>query len=244
MRRSTSLTLSTVLLALSVALPGCGPSEAAPSPLPSGVEAQTIKKATVTRVVDGDTIEVTADGQKEKVRMILVDTPETKKPDTEVQPFGPEAEAFTREALENQEVLLERDISAKDRYGRSLYYVWLGDRLFNELLLEKGLARVAVFPPDVKYVEQFRAVQKKAQEAAIGIWSIENYATDKGYDGSKSTPGPTAAHTQSVKPSAAEEIYYKNCSEAYAAGVFNIKRGEPGYRSALDRDKDGVACEK
>jgi micrococcal nuclease len=57
----------------------------------------------------------------------------------------------------------------------------LEDRLFNQILLEKGLARVAVFPPDVKYVEPFRATQKEAQAAALGIWSLENYVKDDGF---------------------------------------------------------------
>ena len=53
--------------------------------------------------------------------------------------------------------------------------------MLNQMLIEKGLARVAIFQPDVKYVEQFRAAQQKVQKQAIGIWSIENYAQEDGY---------------------------------------------------------------
>ncbi|MDQ0216063.1 micrococcal nuclease [Oikeobacillus pervagus] len=135
----------------------------------------------VVKVVDGDTIDVEIDGKKERIRMILVDTPETKHPRLGVQPFGPEASAYTKERLSNQQVLLEMDVQERDQYGRLLAYVWMGDENYNRTLIEKGLARVAVFPPNTKYVDDFREAQKQAQEKAIGIWSIENYVTDRGY---------------------------------------------------------------
>jgi micrococcal nuclease len=131
--------------------------------------------ALVTNVVDGDTIHVLIHNKKETVRFVLVNTPETKHPNKPIEPYGPEASQFVKDLLEGKEVKLEQDVSATDRYGRLLMYVWLNDRMVNEILLEKGLARVAVFPPNVKYVEPFRAVQKKAQEAKLGIWSLENY---------------------------------------------------------------------
>jgi micrococcal nuclease len=242
--------------------PAVSPASESASPS-SSAPANGRLEGKVTRIIDGDTVEVTIGDRKETVRMLLVDTPEIKKPGTDVQPFGPEASAFTKETLEGNQVTLERDVSERDQYGRALYYIWIGDKMFNELLLEKGLARVAVFPPDVKYVERFRELQKKAEEEAAGIWSIENYATDKGYDPTKSTARPTPSPIPSFKnaktpapatikpaeaplaPSAPKsEVYYKNCTEAKAAGVYNIQKGEPGYRAALDRDNDGVACEK
>jgi micrococcal nuclease len=137
--------------------------------------------AQVIDVVDGDTIHVLIDKKKETVRLVLIDTPETKHPTKPIQPYGPEASIFTKKYLEGKEVKLEQDITRRDRYGRLLMYVWLEDRLFNQILLEKGLARVAVFPPDVKYVEAFRATQKVAQEAALGIWSLENYVKEDGF---------------------------------------------------------------
>jgi micrococcal nuclease len=141
--------------------------------------------ALVTRVVDGDTMKVTLeDGRatKETIRLLLVDTPETVHPTKEVEPFGPEASSFAKRLLTNQKVQLEIDVSERDKYGRLLVYLWLGDQMFNELLLEEGLARVAyVLPPNIKYIDQFRAIQQKSQNAAKGIWRIENYATDAGF---------------------------------------------------------------
>lgn len=143
-------------------------------------------EARVINVVDGDTVDVVLkNGGKERVRLLLIDTPETKHPRVGVQPFGKEASAYTEKHLSGKEVTLELDVSERDRYGRVLAYVWLDGRNYNELLVEKGLARVAVFPPDVKYVDQFREKQEEARQKGIGIWSIENYATDRGYTQSK-----------------------------------------------------------
>jgi micrococcal nuclease len=134
--------------------------------------------AEVTEVVDGDTIHVLIEHKKETIRLILVDTPETKHPTKPIEPYGPEASNFTKKLLDGKQVKLVPDVSERDRYGRLLMYVWVENQLVNELLLEKGLARVAVFPPNVKYVEAFRAIQKKAQAAKRGIWSLENYVKE------------------------------------------------------------------
>ncbi|MCB5933858.1 thermonuclease family protein [Caldibacillus thermoamylovorans] len=136
----------------------------------------------VMNVVDGDTMDIQFEnGKEERVRLVLVDTPETKHPTKPVQPFGPEASAFTKEMLAGKNVQVELDVQERDQYGRILAYVYIDGKMFNELLLEKGLARVAVFPPNTRYVDEFYAIQKKAQEAKLGIWSIEDYVTDNGY---------------------------------------------------------------
>lgn len=156
-------------------------------------------KTTVKRVVDGDTIKVTMNGKEETVRLILVDTPETKHPQMGIQPFGPEASDFTTKTLDGQDVTLEVGIEERDRYGRLLAYVWIGDKLFNNMLLEKGLARVAVFPPNTKYLDQFNNTQEKAKEKAIGIWSIENYVTDRGYKEDKNNQSSTTSASTQTK---------------------------------------------
>ena len=167
---------------------------------PSGV---VLTPTVVTRVIDGDTIEVKINGKVETVRMILVDTPETKHPRLGVQPFGPEASSFTKNTLTGKKIGLEKDVTDRDRYGRLLRYVWLDGKLFNQMLIEKGLARVAIFQPDVKYVEQFRAAQQKVQKQGIGIWSIENYAQEDGYqtqqNKSKTTEAPKPQPKQETK---------------------------------------------
>ncbi|WP_051330841.1 thermonuclease family protein [Aneurinibacillus terranovensis] len=219
--------------------------------------------AKVSRVVDGDTFKVIINGKEETVRMLLIDTPETVKPNTPVQPFGKEASNFTKAMLTGKTVQLERDISdARDKYGRLLYYVYVNGKSVQEALLENGLARVAyVYPPNVKYVDQYRAIQSRAQKEGIGIWSVENYVQADGFHPSNTsstashhTPTSTSqvVHNSAPASNVAEAgnvssnddgVYYKNCTEARKAGAAPIYRGQPGYRPALDRDNDGCACE-
>jgi micrococcal nuclease len=137
----------------------------------------------VTKVVDGDTIKVMLNGEEETIRFLLVDTPETVHPTKEIQPFGSEASNFTKDHLEGEMVKLELDVSERDKYGRILAYVYKENgEMINELLLKEGLARVAyVFPPNVKYVDQFQLLQREAQKKGLGIWSIENYVSEEGF---------------------------------------------------------------
>ncbi|MGG1514760.1 thermonuclease family protein [Paenibacillus oryzisoli] len=139
---------------------------------------ETVK---VERVVDGDTLEVTLNGKKEKIRLIGVDTPETKKANTPVMFYGKEASDFTTKRLEKQSVELEYDVDKKDQYDRVLAYVWIGDELFNRTLVQEGYARMATFPPNVKYVNDFKKDQESARKAKKGIW--QNY--DKAFDTAK-----------------------------------------------------------
>jgi micrococcal nuclease len=141
----------------------------APDPLSDAPDTIQVE---VLRVVDGDTIEVSLDGTKEKIRFIGVDTPESVHPDAERNvPYGKIATAFTREKLDGQTVGLEFDVQERDQYGRVLAYVWLEDVMFNKLLLDEGHASVSTYPPNVKYVEVFTAAQKAAREAGLGQWS-------------------------------------------------------------------------
>ncbi|MNC66224.1 Endonuclease YncB precursor [compost metagenome] len=54
--------------------------------------------------------------------------------------------------------------------------------MVNKLMLEQGYARVAVYPPDIKFEEEFKAIEKKTREAKLGVWSIPDYVTDNGFD--------------------------------------------------------------
>lgn len=179
--------------------------------------------AKIVKVVDGDTMDIMVDGKKERIRLLLVDTPETVHPNKPVEPFGPEASAFAKETLEDQEVYLELDVSERDKYGRLLGYLWVGDQMFNEMLLERGLARVAyVYPPNVKYVDQFRAIQDEAREKELGIWSIENYATDRGFNPEATegnTPVPQASPDSTV--GASDEA---SCANPTIKGNINSKK--------------------
>jgi len=97
--------------------------------------------ATVTRVVDANTLDVDLDGSVRQVPLIGVDTPETLAPGHPVELCGPEASAFTRRLLEGRTVELERDVSEIDRYGRLVRYVWLDGELVCLQLVREGYAR-------------------------------------------------------------------------------------------------------
>ncbi|OZI11855.1 thermonuclease [Bacillaceae bacterium SAS-127] len=199
-------------------------------------------KGTVSYVVDGDTIDVLlSDNTTERVRMILVDTPETKHPRLGVQPFGPEASAYTKKLLTNKEIELEVDVQERDQYGRMLAYVWLDEQLVNEQLIAEGLARVAIFPPNTKYVDRFENVQKEAQQQKKGIWSIEDYVTDRGYN-TDHQPEPKESNTEcEIKgnvSSSGEKIYHVPGGQSYKATkaeeMFCTKEAAEaaGYRAA------------
>ncbi|MDR5709934.1 MAG: thermonuclease family protein [Armatimonadota bacterium] len=134
-------------------------------PRPEGV-----LEATVLHAVDGDTVEAEVRGQRERVRLIGVDTPEMQDPRPSIREMAQRAARFTRSRLVGQRVGLELDVERRDRYGRLLGYVWLDGRLFNLELLEFGHARLYTVPPNVRYVEWFRTCQRLAREARRGLW--------------------------------------------------------------------------
>lgn len=142
----------------------------------------------LSRVIDGDTIEVIYNDHPEKVRFLLVDTPETSHPRLGKQPFGQEAKLFTKQLIENgANIELEFDIGQnRDKYNRLLAYIYVDNKMVQEELLKNGLARVAyIYPPNTRYVDTFTELQKQAQQKAINIWSIENYVQDDGFQSSK-----------------------------------------------------------
>ncbi|MHA6489141.1 thermonuclease family protein [Bacillus cabrialesii] len=129
-------------------------------------------EVTVSRVIDGDTFIADVNSTEERIRLILVDTPETVHPTKAVQPYGKEASAFSKKTLENQSVYLEYDQEKRDKYDRLLAYVFLKDGTsFNKILLEKGYARLAVFPPNIKYKDEYKQAEEAAKNEKIGIWN-------------------------------------------------------------------------
>jgi micrococcal nuclease len=129
--------------------------------------------ATVTDVVDGDTIKTRFRGDIITVRLIGVDAPEVAGPHTSIECFGPRASQFATQVLDGQRVRLELDVDELDRFGRTLAYVWLGDRLFNEQLVSGGFATVATFPPNISYVDRFRSAQREARAHDRGLWQCD-----------------------------------------------------------------------
>lgn len=129
--------------------------------------------ATVTEVVDGDTLTVRLSGRTETVRMIGVDTPETVHPTKPVECFGPEASAFTTSLLPpGTRITLVRDAEARDRYGRLLAYVTRADDgLFvNRAILVNGMAVPLSIEPNTAHQRDFAEVAHRASTARLGLW--------------------------------------------------------------------------
>lgn len=129
----------------------------------------------VSKFVDGDTFWINNfNGEPEKIRLIGVDAPETRKTGKkEAGYFGKEAAAYLVQLLESKRFRLEYDVSKKDRFKRTLAYVFLEDGTFlNAHLVENGYAMVMTVPPNVKYVDLLVKLQSEARKQKRGLWAI------------------------------------------------------------------------
>ena len=145
------------------------------APAPRSQPAAPAELYPIVRVIDGDTIKIIYKGATTTVRLLGVDTPETVKPNTPVQCYGPEASAEMHALLDGGEVAIETDPTQdlRDEYGRLLAYVFLPDgTLVDELLIEQGYGREYTFKGRAYvYQAQFKQAQRDAQAALRGLWS-------------------------------------------------------------------------
>jgi micrococcal nuclease len=128
-------------------------------------------RAEVLRVIDGDTIQVRIGNATETVRYIGINTPELHHPTRGVEPGGQTAAEANRRLVEGQSVLLEFDAQTRDRYLRLLAYVWVNGQLVNALLVQQGYAAVATYPPNIRYADHLRALDRQARETQQGLWA-------------------------------------------------------------------------
>ena len=192
--------------------------------------------ATVTRIVDGDTIGINLNGTIESVRLLLVDTPETVHPSLPVQAFGPEASSFAKKTLSGKKVQVEYDGPKRDKYGRLLAYLWVDGKNFNEMLLREGLARLAyVYDPPYTHMSSFTKAQSEAVNAKRGIWSIEGYVQSDGFNAVESE----TETKQSNNSSTASTETKTSGSSAYN-GPYN-PQGKDRNCGDFDRQKNAQA---
>lgn len=167
-----------------------------------------LSAATVSRVVDGDTVEL-SDGRK--VRLIGVNTPEST---TRTETYGKEASNYTKSKLEGKQVYLQKDVSETDRYGRLLRIIWLEvptdlmneneirSKMFNAHLVLNGYAEPSTYPPDVTYAEYFRKFAREAREKGVGLWAYGPEGTTKGdLDSNKNTTSNNSSTKNTTPPS-------------------------------------------
>lgn len=127
----------------------------------------------VVKVVDGDTFHAQdSAGNVIKVRLIGIDAPESRKtPKEDVQYYGKEAKAFLTGLISGHNVRLEYDVGKKDRYGRTLAYVYMKNGAFiNAELVRQGYAAAYTVPPNVRHADTFQQLQREAKEAKRGLW--------------------------------------------------------------------------
>ena len=222
---------------VTLAAPAVAVADPAPV-LPSGY---------VTDVVDGDTIRVLDAVRGEvTVRILGIDTPETKKPGYTIGCWGTEATDFARTSLQGQLVNLVGDPTqdAVDRYGRTLAYVVRPDGFnYSVEAARAGTAKSYVFDnhPVVRHGE-IAAAEQQARAAGSGLWGAPCFGdTDSVPLAPAPTPAP--APVQVAPAPAPAGVYFKNCRAAWDAGAAPLYRGDAGYRDALDGDSDGKACE-
>lgn len=135
-----------------------------------------VEQAAVIKVTDGDTFHVKlSNGEERTIRVIGIDTPETKDPGKPVQCYGPEASAEATELLTGEQVLLTRDPSQGDRdyYGRYLREVYLttGGRDYGQVMIEYGFAREYLFKKPYAQRAKYLQAQQTAQQKGAGLWT-------------------------------------------------------------------------
>lgn len=209
---------------------------------------------TLYRVVDGDTVNVyDEDGNELKLRLLLIDTPETVHPQKTVEPYGKEASARMTELVNSADQLyIEYDEGEKtDHYDRHLVYLYADDVNVHEVLLEEGLARVGYIYEQKKYLSEFKEAEQRAKDKNLGIWSMPGYVNTGGEGFNSEDEESTEENNDTSQPASNEnsadtsdENYnFQNCTELNEVFPDGVASDHPAYQPKMDRDKDDWACE-
>ena len=229
---------TTLVASVAAALVVIGPASAAPS-TPAATAGTFTYRGTVTRVVDGDTIDVRlTSGKRERVRLIGIDTPESGACHASA------ASARARQLALSKAVVLKGDPTqdTRDRYGRLLAYVWLpGGKDLGYQLIASGHAKTYVYRTSFQRLSAYRSAEAAAKSAARGQWSA---------CGGPTTPVPPPPTTSSPPSNNCHSSYSPclpivadlDCADIRAMGVAPVQvHGSDPYR--LDGDNDGFGCE-
>ncbi len=220
----------------------------------------------VTKIIDGDTIDIDINGKMERIRLIGIDTPEIVDPRKPVQCFGIEASKKAKEVLSNKKVLIESDPTQgdKDKYGRLLRYIFLEDGTsLNKTMILEGFAHEYTYKTPYKYQSEYKEAEKKSREGGKGLWADNVCVTPTPTNVPKPTSLPTNIPTIYILPTSVPQIpiyipatqvpqvntgggYSCNCSKTCGA----MESCDEAYYqlnncgcSVRDGDHDGVPCE-
>jgi len=147
--------------------------------------ANAFNKATVIKVVDGDTLKIEMNGQEEAVRLIGIDTPESRinkkaKKDSlrsnqdidTITAMGKEAAKYVRTLVRKGDMVgIEFDVQKRDKYNRLLVYAYLSDgKMLNEEIVKAGYANIMTYPPNVRYQDRFVRAYREAIDSRRGLY--------------------------------------------------------------------------
>jgi micrococcal nuclease len=214
----------------------------------TGQESSEEKSQTtvlVTKVVDGDTIEVEG-GQK--VRYIGIDTPETVDPRQAVQCYGQDASNKNKQLVEGKRVTLEKDVSETDRYGRLLRYVYVDGVFVNEYLVKEGFAKASSYPPDIKYQEKFTQAENSARDGQKGLWGSCKLTSGQVQSSTNYniTPlvGGSSCLIKGNISSSGEKIYHLPTGQYYDRTSIDESKGERWFCSEDEARNSGWRASK
>lgn len=219
-----------------------------PSPTSHSELGEPRASGTVSEVVDGDTLSVDDDGQTWKVDVLGIAAPKVAS-----QCWGDEAAEFATETLADEHVTLYADPgqdAAESSDSLSAYVVLDDGTNYSVAAAEAGAVRVSDKDEPIGLADEIQAAAWEAKADNLGLWG-------EPCDGELETPEPSPSDEPLPEPSTEDDevggdegdgggggdVYYENCAEVRAAGAAPLHRGEPGYRSGLDRDGDGIACD-
>lgn len=251
-RRASDTVSPSVALASPLVVDSPGAGSPAPSPGATFGPTGETRYATVTSVVDGDTIRVDIDGVEYPLRYIGIDAPEPDSTDPVLKSWAVSATAANRSLVEGREVYLENDESDRDDLDRLLRHVWFigpgGDYvLVNLELVRRGFAEVATFPPDEKYKDLLTLAQDSAKTAALGLWSPAAPV------GAGSSPATAPASPQTLAGGGTTDCHPSytpclpivsdlDCADVVSMGAAPVTvKGPDDYE--LDPEDDGLGCE-
>ncbi|MBK3494637.1 thermonuclease family protein [Viridibacillus sp. YIM B01967] len=183
-------------------------------------EAKAGKKFTdkLVKCVDGDTAYFKKAG---KSRFLYVDTPESTN---KIEAYGKTASKYTCNKLKSaKKIQLQYDGTKKDKYGRTLVWVWVDGKLLQKLLVQKGYVKKFYDYGTYSYESELVKLQKKAQKDKVGLWSKKK---------------------ESVTIATTNKTNFKNCTELRKYYPNGVPKSHKAYQAKMDRDKDGYACER
>lgn len=193
--------------------------------------------ALVTRIIDGDTIEVSMDGTTYSVRYIGIDTPEMN------EPCGSEATQANANLVAGQTVTMVKDVSEIDSFGRLLRYVYVEDRFINGELVASGWAEAIEYPPDTSMAETLASFAAQGAGRGCALVAVPTATTVVAIPTAPAAQDCVAGYSPCIPPG--DDVDCAGGSgngPRYVEGPIIVDQSQ-GDRYGLDSDGDGVGCE-